>query len=334
MPRNSTTYKIAGTKFLRLGSSAILEMFGSNMQNIEKSIRRIYIPDSKKVFLQVDQAGAEALIVAYLCRPNKFRNLFLFGVKPHVFVALHIFVDEWRKRFDREKVDEALKTEIPLLKSLPFWKELDTLIKSSDNWPANERYYYVAKMICHGLNYGMKSGAFQLNTLEKSRGKIALSKKEAERYYLEYHTLFPEIREWQMSVANQLYATNYLFNLQGFPLYFDTVNDGMMREGISAVPQSTVGCITHIAYTKMQQYIEKEKLDWDLLANTHDSYLAQCPDFPEEIKHCATKMQEFMNQELICGGEKFRMKSEIVIGHNWSPFSTEKNPQGLKEYFI
>lgn len=340
MPRNSTNYNIAGTLSFRLGSRKILHRWGTNLQNIEKSARKMYIPDPGKIFVQCDQSGAEALIVAYLCEKGQFRDLFLCGVKPHVFVALHVFTEELREVFlasgadTQPKLDELVNTPIPQLKSHRDWKEVELMIKESDKWPPSKRYYYIAKMICHASNYGMRASAFQLNVLEKSRGQIVLSKKEAENYLTIYHSLFPEIHAWHRDVEMQLKETHYLFNLFGYPRYFffpeDYPPDTLLKEAYAQAPQSTVACITHIAYTRAQNYIESEKLDWDLLANTHDSYLFQCP-IPE-ARQCATVARDFMNQELTSPrGEKFRMKSEVVAGFNWAPYDKDTNPEGLKD---
>ena len=67
-----------------------------------------------------------------------------------------------------------------------------------------------------------------------------------------------------------------------------------------------------------------------MLANTHDSYLVQCP-LSDELE-CGKKMKEFMEQELVGrGGAKFRMKSEVQSGFNWGPYKKGSNEEGLKE---
>lgn len=155
MVRDSCTWKISGTKTFRLASTKILKTYGGNLANIEKSQREIYIPDDGKMLGQRDQSGAEALKVAYLCEAGAFRQLFIHKIKPHVYVALHVFKDIWKKKM-RDIVgdipinfDEILSTPIQALKSSPYWKELDHLIKESDNWSMSERYYYLAKQTCH-----------------------------------------------------------------------------------------------------------------------------------------------------------------------------------------
>lgn len=181
-PRSTTTYKITGSKTFRQGSAMVIGIYGENLQNKDKDVRKLYLSDGWnvndyhnlldylisgdidsfnteqinriKLLLQVDQSGAEALIVSYLCRAGKFRDLFIYGVKPHVFVALHVFHNEWRKRCNDLDIDKFLHAKPAELTSIQGWKELDKLIKSSDDWAAHERYYYIAKMICHACVTG------------------------------------------------------------------------------------------------------------------------------------------------------------------------------------
>lgn len=327
-PRNTTLIKLAGTETFRAASSAFFE-YGTNLQNISKDMRHLYYADDGKVLVQTDQSGAEALIVAYLCEAGRFRDLFLNNVKPHVFVAMHVFLDKWKLLCKDVDPMGFVSTPIPELQKREGWKILDNIIKESDNWQASERYYYIAKMICHASNYGMRAAAFMLNVLEKSRGQIVLTKQQAEDYLMRYHSLFPEIQRWHRLVERTLTEHKVLHNLFGFPRaltgQFDA-NDA--KEWYAFSPQSTVGCITHIAATLLQRYIESNGRDWDLLGNCHDSYLAQCP-IGEEVE-LGRVMKEFMEQELTSPrGEKFRMRSETQAGRNWSPYKKNKNEDGL-----
>lgn len=339
--RNTTNYVIAGSKFLRLASRSILDIYGSNMQNWEKGIRKMYIPDEGKIFSQRDQSGAEALIVAYLCRMGKFRELFLNKVKVHVFVALHMFPKVWQEEMNKTtgdikfEIDELLNTPIPLLTSNPWWKQLDRIIKDSDNWPPSKRYYYISKQIAHSSNYGITAGPFILNTLEKSRGKIVLRKEDAEFFLNMYHTLFPEIREWHYEVEQQVRTTRMLYTLLGSPIQFTgSLDSGKeIKEAYSAVPQSTVAEITRDAVTKYQNFVEDTELDWDFLQDNHDSFLTQSP--VEQCDENQKIMKQFIEPELTnFRGEKFNMKSEGASGYNWAPFHETKNPKGLKEVSI
>lgn len=301
--RNTCIYKHAGTKTFRQSSVAVLKRWGGNLQNVEKSLRRIYIPDEGKIFVQVDQSGADALIVAYLCRPGNYRSLFENKIKPHSYIAMHLFKDIWPQKMVQHRlihsasdfdIEELLLCPIPKLNENPFWPKLAKLIKASDDWALTERYYYLGKQTEHSSNYDIKAPTFQMNVLEKSGGKIVISREDAEHFLNVKHALYPEIKDdFHTNVRKQIEQTGMLYNLQGFPYQVTNweVRDSDWKEYYSWIPQSTVAEITNVAYHKLQEYIETENLKWDLLANTHDSYMTQCPIGEEH--ECARVMKMF-----------------------------------------
>ena len=371
-PRTSTMYAVTGTRTFRLGSKMILGSVGENIQNKDKDIRFIYMSDGYdladidlvkrlehylktsditlfseeelqriKILIQVDQSGAEALIVSYLCNAGKFRDLFLHGVKPHVFVALHVFAEEWQRRLPDLNISAFVKAQPKDLTSLPDWKRLDKLIKSSDEWIASERFYYIAKMICHAANYGMRGPTFALNVLQKSEGSIRLSERQSTIYLEGYHSLFPEIRQMHNTIQNELTKNNrFLRNLFGEPREFNGFwGDSLFKEAYAFIPQSTVGEITNRAKRFIYEHIQAGDIEGlDQLANGHDSILAQCRIGDEFF--CAGILKHYLNADLVSPrGEKFNMKSEAQRGFNWSPSKVKKdgsiyNPMGLQEIKI
>lgn len=370
--RNTTDYKLAGVKTFRRSSKKLIGGHGGNLQNIEKGMRAIYEPDgfndkveakckywlqtgdvsvfteeelfTIRVFLQVDQSGAEALIVAYDCDARDYRLLFENSVKPHVYVALKLFVDKWKSKaqehglsITQETIDELYNTPIPLLKKNPSWRDLDLLIKDSDNWGLTERYYYLAKQTVHSANYDIQEGTFIMNILEKSGGKIVIKKDIGKLFLNTYRSLFPEIPERCERVRRQVEETKMLYNMHGHPYSITDYNiiGTAMKDCYAWGPQSTVGEITRIAFSRLQEWIESAARPFDILADTHDSYLVQCPLV--DVLECKQKMQEFMNQRFTSpiDGVEFNMKSECQVGFNWSPAKLledpPKNVLGLQE---
>ena len=371
--RNSTLYVLGGPVTFRRGSRRILPEknkkgigWGGNLQNLEKSLREVYISDgfiealkekclywlqtqdlsifteeelvSLRVFAQTDQSGAEALIVAYDTENKDYRQLFIHGVKPHVYVALKLFKDVWAKKAIEHNVnipisaiEELDNTPIGKLKLNPYWYELDKLIKESDGWPLTERYYYFSKQTCHSANYGIEWNTFIMNVLEKSGGKVVLDKEEGKRFLGVYRSLFPEIPDRCKRVENQVRYTGIIYNMFGFPFIITDKHLTDMKKYYAWGPQSTVGEITRTAITNMQTYIEEEGKKYDLLADTHDSMMHQCPLM--DIEDCCTKQQFFMNQKFTSpiDGVVFNMKSETSIGFNWNSYKKGKNELGLRE---
>lgn len=342
LPRDTSHWIVSGTDSFRLASRKILSSlrdtpyinFGGNRANIEKSMRRLWKADHGYKLLQRDQSGAEALIVAYLCIDGNYRALFRNGIKPHTFLALHVFKEQFKKYYDPVKIDLACNTKIDDLKKLDFWKELDKLIRSSDNWHHNERYYFIAKKIVHASSYGMGATKYRMSVLEESGGSIVLSKLDAEFHLMMFFKLFPEIHGWHAKVYEQVKKEKKLRNLFGFPFDFTGyIDDNNIRKAYAFVPQSTVGSITNIAITELQEHIEDNKKDWHILNNDHDSMVVEAPDREQDIKECSLLMKQFIEKEFTSpvDGCKFRMRSGLSIGYNWGPFDEKKNPLGLKE---
>lgn len=327
LPRNTTLYSIGKTNTFRAASSALfagsyldedIGEIGTNLQNIEAGIRRIYIPDEGMEFTQSDQDGAEARIVAYLAKPGKYRDLFLNKIKVHVYVALHMFKDKWKAKYGSLDIDGACELQPHALKTHPQWKDINEAIKQSDKWPPKFRYYYLAKQTCHSANYGIKGPTFQLNILDKSGGAIVLTKEEATYFLSFYRTMFPEIPAWNYQVMETVSKTRTLYNLFGHPRYFGgEMNNHFYMECNAFVPQSTVGELTHMAIRDTQLYIEENDKPWDVLQNNHDSLLMQ--HSPKDRAEVYTIIQKNLNRKLVSPtGEVFYMASEIKSGMNWA----------------
>lgn len=339
LPRTSTQTLISGTDSFRTSSRKVLSNkrdteynnFGGNLQNIEKSIREIYEADTGCKLNQRDQGGAEALIVAYLCRPGKYRKLFENNIKPHTYLGFKIFVEVWLKHFTEQEVKECIEAPIDDLNSLKSWKAIAKAVKESDNWSSNERYYHFGKKTVHGGSYGMKENTFRTAILKESGGQIVISFEQASKMLKGFHMEFPEIQNWHMRTYEMVKKNNQLRNLFGFPYNITTfVKDSDFKDLIAWVPQSTVACITRNAVNCLYEYIEANNKDWIILGDCHDSYLAQCPE--AEIEELNAKMGEFMEVEMISpfDGVKFRMKSEGQSGYNWRPYKEGVNEGGLR----
>lgn len=322
--RATTGWKLSGTKTFRLASAKWLNGVGTNLQNPSKGALKVFCADVGKEFVQVDQAGAEALIVAYLTDKGGFRDLFLNGIKSHNYVALHLYIDIWTKYFSEAR--KWLLLSPADLKKEPRWKDYINLIKSNEH----AQRYYIAKKTCHAANYGMKFSTFVKAVLLDSGGTVVLTNDNAKRFLGIYHSLFPEIQRWHKETQEILFALRELRNLFGFPRkFYGVFGDAMFREAFAFPPQSTVGTITNIAFEQMDKHIQARQPEWDLLNNKHDSILMQVP-LGQGIE-AGRLLSHYMEQHLISHkGERFQMKSDCSIGLNWEKRS-EYNPDGMEE---
>jgi hypothetical protein len=327
-PRNSCQWSLAKTNTLRLASRQLFKR-GTNLQNPTHKICEIYYADEGYILCQLDQAGAEALIVAYLCRHGNFRDLFLNGVKPHVYVAMHLFFKEWQEEVLNplgDDIQKYLAAKISDLVLLPNWKLLRSTIQNSG------KRYHLGKMACHAFNYKLEAPSFVDHCLEKSEGKLIITLDQAKLYRGIYLSLFSEIPEWWQKTEDQLKETRTLRNLFGFPRTFTHRWDySFVKEAIAFVPQSTVGCITNMATVEWQEYVEYYDRPWHLLNNKHDSFLTECPiDHRQENLKV---MRDFIEKDLVApDGTKFKMRSGAQVGYNWGeydPKKPEENPGGM-----
>jgi hypothetical protein len=320
--RITTGYKLAGTKSFRRAAAQIFGVFGTNLQNPSHTLMGACEPDPGKVFLQADQSGAEARCVAYEADAGNYRDLFEVGIKPHTYIALQIFIEKFRGSYPKDRYWFKKPKE---LKELPEWKELNSTIKDSD------REYSLGKLVCHAASYDMKWKTFQINVLEKSNGNIRLSVQDSKFYLEMFGVLFPEILSWQRKIKNQLLASRTLVNLFGYQrTFYGRWNESLVREGYSWIPQSTIGLITSMAICDMDDYIESNKLNWDILNDKHDSMLVQCPI--AEAQDCANKMKEFLGRKLTSTtGLSYNMEVEVAKGLSWDKKS-KRNPEGLTAY--
>jgi hypothetical protein len=134
----NTLYKCGGTKSFRLSASRFLGKAGVNLQNPPPTLLECIEAPAGYLFLQRDQAGAEALIVAYEIRDGYFRELFKVGIKPHVYMALQIFIDKFRGSYPKERYYFRRPKE---LRELPGWPEMAKVILELSERYGTETYH-------------------------------------------------------------------------------------------------------------------------------------------------------------------------------------------------
>lgn len=241
---------------------------------------------------------------------------------------MHIFADKWN--FPAPGRTWFLNAKPEELRKHPEWKKLDNEIKASDT------EYSIGKRTAHGKSYRMGPRTYRLANLKQSDGLLVLTHAECVKFLRYFDQLFPEVIEWQNEIEFEIKTSRLLYNLFGYPRAFERLlSDDYIREGISWIPQSTVGCITHRAVTETQAYIDANNLDWSICSNKHDSFAVICPDADVGMAGAYMKArlaQSFRGRD----GVEFTMGSEVQAGKNWKPAKQKKdgtwiNEHGMKE---
>jgi DNA polymerase-1 len=89
--RIHTSYLIDGTSTGRLSSREAWDGTGTNLQNIPKELRHLFIPNEGKVFIELDLSQAETRIVAYLSQDPTMMAVFETGKDIHTYTASRIY---------------------------------------------------------------------------------------------------------------------------------------------------------------------------------------------------------------------------------------------------
>ncbi len=327
----TTSWKPTGTKSFRLAASQfVIDKSGGNAQNPDKLFMTCVEPRPGNVFVQADQSGAEALIVANECRAGRFRSLFDNGIKPHTYMALQIFREQLR---GEHSADRYWAADPAALVKLPEWSALNKRISKSKEC---EQMYFLGKKVIHAKNYDMKWKTYIDNVLVTSHGDIVLSAAEGKYHLNTHEVLFPEILEQQERVKTELHTTRILHNLFGHPRRFEKrMTADIEREALSFIPQSTVGEITNRACVTLQNYIDDtgKAGRWHFANNKHDSLMAEVP--AEDGMECAKLLNSLLCVKLTSTtGITYYMKSEVAIGKNWGKYDEEHNPDGMNEVKI
>lgn len=331
--RNTTSWLPGGALSFRNKSRKLFGRYGTNLQNIPDKLRRIYVSPPGYSFVQADEKGAEALIVAFLGPAGIYRELFRFGINVHSHLALHLFQKYWQDNTPYD-AGHLASLSIPDLSINPSWKELSKIIKESDGWESKKRFYYFGKKTGHAHNYDMQAPTMSLDILKESGGEVYLSVKQANEFLQKRSGILPEVKEYHERVRILVKTTRCIRNLFGYPRdFYGPFSDKLFKEAFAQCPQSTVGTIANNAFAEEQNYIEEHNLDWTLLNNCHDSTLTQCPD--SETMICGLYKKSIFEVELTSwDGEKFRMGAEISVGKNWGKYHKDENPDGMRELKI
>ncbi len=292
--RMRTTLTVGGTESYRLSATKSHGGDGVNIQNQDKRLRRMYIPDPGFDMGQMDQERAESLTVAY-CSGDKGYIAAHLRENTHVVVARLL----WPKM--PWKGDESDKA---LAKSQTHeGKPVEGAGRSS--------MYDLAKSVQHGLNF--------LLTPNGLARHAHLTEIAAQAAYDAYFSAFPGILEWHDAVIAEVRDTGIVHGPGGYHrVFFGRRWDrATWREAISFIPQSVVAFTNHIVFKRL--YYELTCDDFKVLSHGHDSVLFQIRkltmmDYKGEIERLSRVTWPTK-------GGMMTIPFEIKIGRNWKEVS-------------
>jgi DNA polymerase-1 len=298
--RMRTSYNIAGTTTGRLSSSFSEFGTGTNLQNIEESLRSVFVADPGYKLAYLDAEQGESRVVG--------------AIEGNLF-------DDWRYLDACESGD--LHTNVAKL----CWDDLPWTGNLADDRKLAEQPYYrhydrrfMCKKIGHGTNYGGKP-----RTLA-AQAKVDIG--IIEDFQPKYFRAFPAHLRWHARVDRTLREDGYLTTLTGRKRWFfgRRNDDSTLREAIAYDPQGSLADILNRGMLQVWQ-----DRTCQLLMQIHDAILIQYPQDQEDAV-VRRVLERLASPITLDNGRQFVIPYGVATGWNWGKFDEESNPDGLKSY--
>lgn len=297
--RMRTSYNIAGTTTGRFSSSFSEFGTGTNLQNVEETLRSVFIADPGMKMAYLDAEQGESRVVGAI---------------------------EWNLFDDGRYLDICESGDLHTGVAKLCWPELEWT-----GWPEQDRelaerpwyrHYsrrFMCKKIGHGTNYGGKPRTIS------NQAKVDIS--VIEQFQPKYFAAFPAHLQWHESTRDRLAADGFLISLGGRKRYFfgRRNEDSTIREAIAYDPQET---LARILNGGMLQVWRANRCQ--LLMQIHDAILVQYPEEKEDELLPLIKAKLSYPIDLN-NDRRLVIPYGCKTGWNWGEWSTS-NPDGLKSY--
>jgi DNA polymerase I len=298
--RMRTSYNIAGTSTGRLSSSFSEFGTGTNLQNIEESLRSVFVADKGMKLAYIDAEQGESRVVGAI---------------------------EWNLFQDGRYLDACESGDLHTNVARLTWGDLHWTGNLEHDRALAERAYYrhhsrrdMCKKIGHGTNYGGKPRTIA----SVSKVDIGL----IEDFQPKYFHAFPAHLRWHDHVRKTLYQQGYLVTLTGRKRWFfgRRGDDDTLREAIAYDPQGSLADILNRGMLEVWR-----QRTCQLLMQIHDAVLVQYPE-KQEDEIIPKVLAQLRYPITLAKGREFAIPYGVATGWNWGKFDDKDNPDGLKAY--
>lgn len=317
--RMRATFNIAGTNTGRLASSESEFGTGTNQQNVDRSLRSIFIPDPGKKFINIDLEQGDS------------RNL---GA-----LMWEVFVEDHGEAFAGAYLSACESGDLHTTVCQMAWHDLA--------WPApgspliefkkvaeqlfyrQDTYRQMAKKLGHGTNFMGQPPTMAMHT----KTPVSIIQEFQRRYF----SAFPSIPAYHKWVEQQIRDYASLTTLHGRRrFFFGRADDpATIRDAVAFGAQSmTADAVNRAMIDIWRDYTASGRLapyGVELLCQVHDSLLFQVNE--DSCDECVPIILELGRAPLtLKKGREFCVPNEAKIGWNWGDFDKSepnKNPFGL-----
>jgi DNA polymerase-1 len=297
--RIRTSYNIAGTETGRFSSSFSEFGTGTNLQNVEDSLRSIFVADPGMKMAYFDAKSGESYCVGAI---------------------------EWNL-FNDESYLHACESGDPHTEVAKLvWPEFKWSANPASNRSIADQKFYrhrsyrdICKNIGHGTNY--------LATPKTLADTYRVPLPLVQAFQPKYFAAFPAHQRWHTHVYKTLYTTGQLTTLTGRKRQFwgRRDSDETLREAIAYDPQGSLADIVNRGMLAVWS-----ACDCQLLLQNHDAIVVQYPEAKEDRIVESILAQLKVPIELR-GGRVLTIPYGCETGWNFGKAS-DVNPDGLAPY--
>jgi DNA polymerase I-like protein with 3'-5' exonuclease and polymerase domains len=298
--RVRTSYNIAGTDTGRFSSSFSEFGTGGNLQNVEESLRSIFISDPGTKWAKCDAKSGESFVVGAI---------------------------EWNL-FDDARYLEACESGDPhtavariCWPTLPWTGQL-----KADKALAEQPYYrhythrFMCKKLGHGSNYGGRA-----DTLA-AQSKLPVEVVQA--FQPLYFSAFPSHQAWHRWLERELATRGCLTSLGGRKRWFwgRRTDPDTIRAALAYDPQETLAKVVNRAMLHIwcQNYCT-------LMFHDHDALTFQYPEHLED-EIIPRIMRDLIQPIPLKNGRTLAIPYDCEVGWNKGHYDARSNPDGLRSY--
>lgn len=298
--RIRTTYNIAGTDTGRFSSSYSAFGTGGNLQNVEESLRSIFISDPGFKFAKCDAKSGESFVVGAiewnLFNDDRYLEACESG-DPHTAVARICWPGlPWTGDLKRDKH----------IAEQPYFRHYS--------------YRFMCKKLGHGSNYGGQPATLA----QQSHLPLAVVTDFQPKYF----RAFPAHQQWQQHVDSALRRSGFLISLTGRKRwFFGRRNDpDTLRAAIAYDPQGSLADIVNTAMLHIwhQNYVT-------IMMHEHDALTFQYPEHLED-EIIPRIMNDLVVRIPLKNGRELAIPYDCKTGWNKGEYDARSNPEGLKDY--
>lgn len=334
--RIRTSYDLVGTVTGRLSSrdssttelhvtargKVVHEEFGTNLQNVTKALRDVFVPDSDDfLFFQCDLSGADAWTVAAdlaaLNAPHMLEDL-RAGVKPSKLLLRMLEVLD-------AKGDP---TTIARLNSQDAKRETDKVVIPEGILPdgrPGDWFYTSLKRVQHGTNYDGQADTISATIFKDSDGVIDIPSNKIEEYQRLYRLRYNTSLRSQWMRNHLIETGGVLQTAAGIRRRFFGIrnprspDDEIIRAALASEPQANTTYLTNLALKRLWYDPANRRKSGALfiepLLQIHDALAGQ---FPVRLRAFAKeKLYEYFDNEITVHGIKIKIPVEIKVGRSW-----------------